>query len=71
MITDTDVAEFQALYKKRFGDSIDKDEAYENLMLLVRQMELVYQPIKKASINENGVCNGEAKREPQQDTNSN
>lgn len=45
MINDTDVQEFQRLYQKRFGKPIEHDEAYKSLTLLVRQMEIIYQPI--------------------------
>lgn len=72
MITDADVAEFQELYEKRFSKTIDKDEAYKKLALLVRQMELIYQPITAdqydAFMNEYGVKYGEAEPEPRQDT---
>lgn len=72
MITDADVTEFQGLYEKRFGKAIDKDEAYKKLTLLVRQMELIYQPITaeqyEAFMNEYGVKHGEAEQEPRQDT---
>ena len=44
-ITKKDVAEFQALYKKHFNKDIDYQEALKQLTLLVRQMEIVYQPI--------------------------
>jgi len=44
-ITKSDVAKFQALYKKHFGKDIDYQEAFKQLTLLVRQMEIVYQPI--------------------------
>lgn len=48
MITDADVIEFQELYKKRFGVAIGRDDAYKKLTLLVRQLEIVYQPITKS-----------------------
>ena len=46
-ITKNDVAKFQALYKKHFGKDIDYQEAFKQLTLLVRQMEIVYQPVTK------------------------
>ncbi len=46
-ITDKDITEFQALYKARFGKDIDRTEARDKLSKLVRQMEIVYQPITK------------------------
>ena len=57
MITDEDVAEFQELYAEKFGTPIDKDGAYEKLTVLVRQMEIIYQPIRRL-INEHGDENG-------------
>ena len=57
MITEADVTEFQGLYEKQFGKPIAKDSAFQKLTLLVRQMEIVYQPIRK-QINEDGDENG-------------
>lgn len=58
MITDTDIAEFQDLYQKQFGGVLDKDEAFKKLTLLIRQVEIVYQPITKEQyqqyVNEHG-----------------
>jgi hypothetical protein len=51
-ITDEDVTEFQALYKARFDKDIDRQAAREKLTLLVRQMEIVYQPITKQQYQE-------------------
>lgn len=72
MITDADVIEFQELYEKRFGAAIDKDEAYKKLTLLVRQMEIIYQPITRSQyeeyINEHGVSNGETEQESRHNT---
>lgn len=61
MLTDEDVNEFQVLYSKRFGVEIDHDTAHYKLAMLVRQIELVFKPIRKgqaASVkNENGEDN--------------
>lgn len=46
-ITDKDITEFQTLYKARFGKDIERTEARDKLSKLVRQMEIVYQPITK------------------------
>lgn len=59
MITEADVTEFQGLYEKQFGKPIAKEAAFQKLTLLVRQMEIVYQPIRK-QINEDGDENGRA-----------
>lgn len=62
MITDADVIEFQVLYEKRFGVAIGSDDAYKKLTLLVRQMEIIYQPITQSQyetfMNEYGVKDG-------------
>ncbi len=75
MITDADVDEFQGLYEKRFGVAIDRDEAYKKLTLLVRQIEIIYQPITasqyEAYMNEYGVSYGEAEQESRHNTQSN
>lgn len=46
-ITDSDVKEYQSIYKEKFGKEIDSTEARAQLSKLVRQMEIVYQPITK------------------------
>lgn len=51
-ITKKDIAEFQALYMEKFGITLDNQEAYKKLTLLVRQMEIVYQPITKQQYEE-------------------
>lgn len=61
MITEADVTEFQGLYEKQFGTPIAKEAAFQKLTLLVRQMEIVYQPIStdqyKHYVNEDEACN--------------
>lgn len=49
-IRKSDVAEFQALYKAHTGEELDYQSAYKKLCLLVRQMEIVYQPITKKQL---------------------
>lgn len=44
-ILDTDIAKFKKLYKEKFKIELDDHEARHKLSLLVRQMEIVYQPI--------------------------
>lgn len=46
-INESDIKEYQRLYKARFGKDIDKQEARSQLSKLVRQMEIIYQPITK------------------------
>ncbi len=50
MFLDTEIAEFKSLYKSRFNINIDDGTARKKLSLLVRQMEIIYQPIKKLAI---------------------
>lgn len=52
MLTDTDIEKMQALYVKRFGIRLGKDEARKKLDLLVRQVQLTYRPIKSAQLQE-------------------
>ena len=40
-LTDTQIVEFQALYEKRFGKTIDKAEAFDKGLALVRLLEMV------------------------------
>ena len=44
-LTNKDLARFQKLYRDNFGIELDDETAYRKLSHLVRQMELVYQPI--------------------------
>ncbi len=47
MVTPVDVGKFQRAYSKRFGINLDQYEARTKLELLVRQMEIIYQPIER------------------------
>jgi len=51
-ILDKDVSEFQALYKAKFGKELDSQTARHKLTMLVRQMEIVHQPITKQQLEE-------------------
>jgi len=64
-ITDKDITEFQALYKARFGKDIDRTEARDKLLKLVRQMEIVYQPITKKQVKD--LKEKDAKKQSQND----
>jgi len=44
-ILDTDIAKFKKLYKEKFNIDLDNHEARHKLSLLVRQTEIIYQPI--------------------------
>lgn len=52
MITEADVQKMQGLYTQRFGIKLERDEAYRKLALLVRQMEIIYQPITAQQLQE-------------------
>jgi hypothetical protein len=52
MLTKADVKKYQKLYKARFGVDIDRDDAYTELSLLVRQFQIIYQPITQADLDE-------------------
>ena len=47
MLTNDQVKQFQALYKKRFGKEISTQDALEQGIKLVRLMEIIYQPMTK------------------------
>lgn len=42
---------FKKIYKKRFGKKIDRNEAYEQGVKLMRLVELVYKPISQQEYN--------------------
>ena len=44
-LTKNDIAKFKKLYKEKFDIDLDDNEARHKLSLLVRQAEIVYQPI--------------------------
>lgn len=44
-LSDERIVALQALYKKHFGKDIDKAEALERGMKLLRLMQLVYKPM--------------------------
>ena len=67
MVTPTDVSKFQRAYKKHFGIALEVFDARTKLELLVRQMELVYQPIsvqQSRSINVNENNHEQSKPKP-------
>jgi hypothetical protein len=46
MLTDTDIQEFQALYRKHFGKDLDMDEARKMAEDVIRLVQVVYAPNK-------------------------
>jgi len=47
---ESDIREFQKLYKKYFDVATSKEDAYKQLSEFVHMMELVYQPISQEQI---------------------
>lgn len=47
MIEEKDIAKFKELYEARYGTELDDEVARRKLVLLVKQMEVVYQPIRR------------------------
>jgi len=52
MLTEADVKKYQKLYKARFGVELGRDDAYTELSLLVKQMQIIYQPISQTNVDE-------------------
>jgi hypothetical protein len=52
MLTEADVKKYQRLYKARYGVDIERDHAFTELSLLVRQFQIIYQPITQADVDE-------------------
>lgn len=63
---DKDIAKFKGLYLARFGIEIDDETARRKLSALVKQMEVIYRPIKRDdAIYVNGDVNeNEASQTP-------
>ena len=49
-LIEKDVAEFQDLYKKRFGKEIGYQEAYDGYMKLLMLMKAIYRPMTKEGL---------------------
>lgn len=52
MLSDEQIKKYQALYKKRFGKEVSREEAYRQGINLIRLVELVYKPITKKDYDE-------------------
>lgn len=44
-ISDKDIAEFQRLYRNRYGREISKEKAYEQGLKLLRLLKRIYKPM--------------------------
>lgn len=51
-ISEDDVATFRSIYKKRFDTKLNEEQARKKLALIVRQMEMIYQPITSQQLTE-------------------
>ena len=47
MLSDEQITKFQMLYRNRFGKEINRNEAYEKGVKLMRLVELIYKPMTK------------------------
>jgi hypothetical protein len=47
VLSDDDIAKFQTLYKERFGIELNKQDAYEKGVKLLRLLALVFKPMTK------------------------
>lgn len=45
MLTDEQITKFQTLYKNRFGETLSKEQAYEQGAALLRLVQLTYKPM--------------------------
>jgi hypothetical protein len=52
LLTDKQIAQFQVIYKARFGKSISRAEAYDMSAKLVRMMQIIYKPMAKADYDQ-------------------
>ena len=50
-LTKSDIKRFQGLYIEHFNEEIAEDEARVELALLVRQLELIYRPLKISELD--------------------
>jgi len=50
-LSEENIKVFQAIYKKRFGREIGKEEAQEKGAKLLRLMQLVYTPMTQAEFD--------------------
>ena len=50
VLSDTDIAKFQELYKKHFGINISREEALDQGMKLLRLVSIVYKPLVEKEV---------------------
>lgn len=49
-LLESDIKKFRSIYKTKFGIDLDYRTARSQLSKLVRQLEIVYQPLRKEQI---------------------
>ena len=50
LLSDENIVAFQKIYKNRFGKEINKEDAYEKGVKLLRLMSIVYRPMTKVEL---------------------
>lgn len=58
----SDIKKFKMLYSHHFGEMLDDKEAQHELALLVRQCELIYQPITLTELDRLTMTRGKERR---------
>lgn len=58
-VTDADVDALIQLYASKLGMKLDRTTGYERLTALVRQVDLIYRPIKVSAVANMYMKNGD------------
>ncbi len=64
VLSDQDILKFQALYKSEFGMEINKEDAYEKGIKLLRLMSIVCKPIAQKEFDHTQIREQEIKPLP-------
>ena len=51
-VSEEGIQKYQALWQKHFNEQINKQDAQEGLIKLVRLMKIVYQPMTEAQLEQ-------------------
>lgn len=51
MLTNKEITDYQAIYKKIYGKDISKQEALEQGIKLIRLMKIIYKPMTQAEFD--------------------
>lgn len=60
-LTPTDIKQFKLLYQSHFGIELSNKQAHRKLALLVRQLEITYQPITRLQASKYGNGDNDGK----------